>query len=160
MEETQNLSSLNPHAHAGYAYGVQYTPKTQHHQHRALSVDRLASLGIRYVRVTWYDLTAVTRFRVVPLVHFMRMVSSPRPSISMLRAALGIVDVQLAHGFVSTGEYLYRMELESLRVCLYAPGHVSVMGCFEEKVPIPGVDGVPTLKVDLCPRSTLKRVIE
>lgn len=141
-----------------FAYGVQYTPKTQHH--RALNVDRLRALGVRYIRITWLDLTSITRLRVVPIAHFARMLEGPRPSVSMIRGALGIVFLDLAEGFVGTGEYLYLFDLDSLRLCTYAPGHASVMGWFEEKVPIPGADGVPTLKVDLCPRGTLKRILE
>jgi hypothetical protein len=140
------------------SYGVHYTPQTQ--QTHVPAVYRLSALGIRYVRIIWVDLTNITRLRILPLSHFLRILASPRPAISLARGALGVVFITIAEGFVSTGEYLYRLDLESLRVCPYAPGHASIMGYYEEKVPVPGADGVPTLKVDLCPRGTLKRVLE
>ncbi|KAF8517205.1 hypothetical protein JB92DRAFT_2809890 [Gautieria morchelliformis] len=140
------------------SYGVHYTLQTQ--QSHFLTVDRLSALRIRYVRITWVDLTNVTRLRIVPLSHFLRMLASPRPAITMSRFVLGAVFLSIAEGFTTTGEYLYLPDLESLRVCPYAPGHASVMGCYEEKVPVPGPDGMPTLKVDLCPRATLKRILD
>jgi glutamine synthetase len=144
---------------AALSYGVQYTITSQHHQHR-ITIDSLTSIGIRYIRITWVDFTKIVRFHVVPIALFARILASPRPSISMIRGALGVFSIQLADGFITTGEYLYVPDLDSLRVCPYAPGHASVMGWYEEKVPVPSSDGTLTLKVDVCPRATLKRVSE
>ena len=140
------------------SYGVQYTVRSQ--QHRPLTIERLRDIGIRFIRVTWVDLTNVIRFRVVPIAHFERILASRRPSVSMVRGALGVVSIALAEGFSSTGEFLYLVDMDSLRVCTYAPGHASVMGWYEEKVPIRGVDGIPRFDVDLCPRTTLKRIVK
>lgn len=140
------------------SYGVQYTVKSQ--RQPPLNLEYLKNIGIRFIRVTWVDLINVIRFRVVPVDHFTRMLAGPRPSVSMIRGALGMVGITLAEGFLSTGEHLYLPDMDSLRVCPYAPGHASVMGWFEEKVPVLGVDRMPTFEVDLCPRATLKRIVE
>jgi hypothetical protein len=59
-----------------------------------------------------------------------------------------------------TGEYLYAVDLLSLRISPYAPGHASVLGWFEEKRPHPGVKGHLALEVDICPRTILRRIVE
>jgi len=57
------------------------------------------------------------------------------------------------------GEYLYVPDMSSLKPCPWAPGHVSVLGRFEEKTPIDGLQGEAALTVPLCPRTTLKRIV-
>jgi hypothetical protein len=75
-------------------------------------------------------------------------------------AALGIVGASLAPGFSGTGEYLYTPDLSSLRQCGYAPGHASLMGWFEEKLPTRESAGrEDALKVPLCPRGLLRDII-
>lgn len=37
---------------------------------------------------------------------------------------------------------------------------MAVLGHFEEKTPIPGADGNPTVEVNLCPRTLLRRILE
>ena len=68
----------------------------------------------------------------------------------------GLVGATCAPGFNGTGLYLYAPDLSSLRKCGYAPGHVSLMGWFEEKEATVG----GSLEVDLCPRTQLRRVVE
>ena len=59
-----------------------------------------------------------------------------------------------------TGEYLYAIDLKTLRWCPYAPDHASVLGWFEEKFPNPTVERHLALEVDLCPRTILRRAVE
>ena len=61
----------------------------------------------------------------------------------------------LAPGFGPVGEDLYVPDLSSWRVCTYAPGHASVMGWFQEKIPGPSGE----LAVPLCPRTLLHRLV-
>ena len=63
-------------------------------------------------------------------------------------------------GLSPTGEYLYAVDLSSLRISPYAPGHASVLGWFEEKRPNPGLQGRLALEVDICPRTILRRIVE
>lgn len=60
----------------------------------------------------------------------------------------------------ATGDYLYALDLSSIRKCPYAPGHASIMGWFEEKVPVAGQEGHRSIEVDLCPRTILRRLVE
>lgn len=121
------------------------------------SVDLWGKLdNIKYVRVQWVDLINNIRHRVLPLAYFRKLVQSNRGGIGITKAGLGLVRLQMAPGFSPTGEYLYVPDLDSLRICPYAPGHLSVMGWFEEKLPSPSGG----LSVPLCPRTLLKRIIE
>ncbi|KAF8873768.1 hypothetical protein BD779DRAFT_1705403 [Infundibulicybe gibba] len=135
-------------------YGVQYSPSNT--SAPIVSVESLEGLGIKYIRVQWVDFSNNIRYRVLPLAYFMKIVYSERPSISIAKVALGLVFLTMAEGFKPIGEYLYVPDLTSIRICTYAPGHASIMGYFEEKVL---VDRGQSLKVDLCPRTTLLRVV-
>ena len=147
--------SSTHHSH----HSVVYTAKSQAHQHRALSLERLKEMGIRFVRVTWVDLTNTTRMRVMPMAYLSQLAAARRPGVTMIRATFGAVGITLGEGFTSAGEYLYVLDMTSVRVCPYAPGHASIMGYFEEKAPVTGADGMPTVTVDLCPRTTLQRIV-
>lgn len=115
---------------------------------------------LAFVRLTWVDFTGVVRFRVIPLAYFLKMLQSPRPGVAIAEAAMGLVYLHLADGFNPMGEYLYVLDLSTLRLCPYEEGHASVLGWFQEKAPVLGADGNLTVAVDLCPRSTLQRVVE
>lgn len=141
-----------------YSYGVHYTPSSTFAPN--LTVNELKAKGIRYIRLQWTDLSNCVRFRVIPISHFSKILASPRPSVSLAKAGLGLIFISVAKGFSAVGEYLYVPDLSSFRICPYAPGHAVVMGWFEEKIPVHGLDGNPTLKVGLCPRATLRRVVE
>jgi len=116
--------------------------------------------NIHSVRITWVDLVNNTRFRVVPISSFQRLLASSRPGVTVTKCVLGLVLAGniVAPGFSPVGEYLYVVDLASIRLCPYAPGHASVMGWFEDKTPAPG--RVLGTGVPMCPRSALKRVIE
>ncbi|KAJ7306252.1 hypothetical protein DFH08DRAFT_824700 [Mycena albidolilacea] len=119
-----------------------------------------ASVGIRFIRFQFVDLTNNVRYRVIPIAYFEKMLASPRPSISILTAGLGVVFLTMADGFAPDSEYLYLPDMSSLRVLPYKPGHASVLGWFEEKLPIAGLGGQLSAKARLCPRRILGRVIE
>ncbi|OAX30795.1 hypothetical protein K503DRAFT_870876 [Rhizopogon vinicolor AM-OR11-026] len=135
-----------------------YSPQTA--KAHTIPVSSLASHNIHSVRITWVDLANNTRFRVVPLSSFQRLLTSSRPGVTITQGVFGIVLAgnRVAPGFGPAGEYLYVVDLDSIRLCPYAPGHASILGWFQDKTPAPGRalgTGVP-----MCPRSVLKRVIE
>jgi glutamine synthetase len=74
------------------------------------------------------------------------------------QGAFGIAGITLAPGFGPVGEYLYVLDLSTIRLCSYAPGHASIVGWFQDMTPTPG--RVLGTGVPMCPRSVLKRVIE
>jgi glutamine synthetase len=143
-------------------YGVKYTPSAVQNANPLanLSVDALKVMGIQYIRLQWVDLVNNIRYRVIPLSHFSKILDSPRPSISIAKCVFGLVFISTAPGFSALGEYLYVPDMNTLKLCPYADGHASVMGWFEEKVPVKGPDGNLSVTVPLCPRTTLKRIVE
>jgi glutamine synthetase len=145
------------------AYGVQYLPTSV--QLPTLGqgnvLDKLVMKGIRYIRFQWVDYTNITRYRVIPLTAFRKLLSAPRPGIGLTKAVLGLIGPSLAPGFSSTGEFLYTPDLSSTRLCGYAPGHASLMGWFEEKMPTQENAGkVDSLKSPLCPRGLLSGTVK
>jgi glutamine synthetase len=143
-------------------YGVKYTPSTVQKTNPLanVSIDDLKSMSIEYIRLQWVDLTNNIRYRVIPLSYFAKILESPRPGISIAKCVFGVVFITLVPGFLPLGEYLYVPDMNTLRLCPYADGHASVMGWFEEKVSVKGPRGIPSVTVSLCPRTTLKRVVE
>ncbi|EGO03198.1 hypothetical protein SERLA73DRAFT_119022 [Serpula lacrymans var. lacrymans S7.3] len=139
-------------------YGVKYTPSTVSAGN--ISISDLNTYGIKHVRIQWVDLINNVRYRVVTLSHFNKLLKSSRPSISVTKCVFGLVFLALAPGFNAVGEYLYVIEISTLRLCSYAPGHAVVMGRFEEKVPIMSPSHSLSVQVPLCPRTTLRRVTE
>lgn len=119
----------------------------------------LTEFLLAYVQVTWVDLTALVRYRVVPISYFKKMLSSSRPGIALAKAALGLVYLNLADGFRGVGEDIYALDMSTLRISPYKPGYASVMGWFQEKSPIRGADGQLTIEAAVCPRSLLRRVV-
>lgn len=125
------------------------------------SLESLEKSGTKFIRFQWNDLTNQSRFRVIPIRFFLKMVKQAEaqqtsPSVAVTQASLGIVRVSLAEGFGPSGEWAYTADMSSLRVCGYASGCASVMGWFRTKDPVPG----QRLDVPLCPRSCLLRAVE
>ncbi|KAI0257332.1 glutamine synthetase/guanido kinase [Lactifluus subvellereus] len=122
--------------------------------------DKLEGRGVRYIRFQWVDYTNITRYRVIPLTAFRKLLSASRPGIALTKAVFGIIGASVAPGFSSTGEYLYTPDLNSTRICGYAPGHACLMGWFEEKLPIRDNAGKEvTPKLSLCPRGLLRDIV-
>ncbi|KAH9921802.1 glutamine synthetase guanido kinase [Fomitopsis serialis] len=117
---------------------------------------RLAERGVTYVRVQWVDLVNTVRFRILPVSYFTRLCETARPGVGLSHVTLGLVGLNAAEGFNGTGEHLYVIDLNSFRLCPYAPGQAVVMGWFQEKAPLPN----GSLANPLCPRTLLKRIVD
>jgi hypothetical protein len=133
-----------------------YSPQTTNAQtiHPVL----LPANNVHTVRITWIDLINNIRFRAVPLSSFQRLLASSRPGVMIAQGAFGIAGITLAPGFGPVGEYFYVLDLSTIRLCSYAPGHASIVGWLQDMTPAPG--RVLGTGVPMCPRSVLKRVIE
>jgi glutamine synthetase len=154
---------MAPPSTSQVAFGLQYLPASvklpTYGQGHVL--EKLKSDGTRYIRFQWDDYTNITRYRIIPVTSFLELMSASRPGIGLTMAALGIVGTSLVPGFSGTGEYLYTPDLSSLRPCAYAPGHASLMGWFEEKLPTRESAGrQDDLKVPLCPRGLLRDIVK
>lgn len=139
------------------SYGLKPTPATQ----KALSGSSLIDLeheGVRFVRLTWVDLSNTIRYRIIPLAHYLALCNTEKPGISIVRAAPGFVFNTSALPNGAVGEAIYRPDLESIARLPYAPSHASVMGWFDDKRP--GRDDLLEKASELCPRGLLKRVVE
>lgn len=149
-----NIASVTPPQYAPYS------PQTT--KARTISIESLEVVAFHHkihsVRITWVDLVNSVGIRVIPLKSFQRLLASSRPGITVTKCVFGFVINRAASGFGPVGEYLYVVDLTSMRLCPYAPGHISIMGWFQDKVPAPGRilgTGVP-----MCPRSTLNRIVD
>lgn len=116
---------------------------------------KLEVAGVRFVRLQWVDLINWTRYRVIPIAQFFKLLDNARPGVRLTEASLGLVFLHLAEGFGPSGEYLYVVDPSSMRLCGYAKGHASVMGWFERAIPSPAL---PISSPD-CPRGLLRRVV-
>ncbi|KAI0777535.1 FLU1-II [Trametes elegans] len=152
MAPTSHLN--NPPAQP---WGVLYESTPGATSAPAKTLDELLTPEIEFVRVQWVDLINTVRFRVLPASYFRKLLANPRSraGVGIAKAGFALVGLASAPGFDAVGEFLYVPELPSWRVCTYAPGHASVMGRFEEKVPRP--DG--SLAVPYCPRTLLRQVV-
>lgn len=166
---------------ADYSHGVQYSPTTviSSAKYNADNLEEIRKEGVgmsiflvvcspshtsssptAFIRLQWVDFTNVVRYRVIPLSYFIKMLRSPRPSIAIAKVAFGLVSLSIAPAFSAMGEYLLIPDLSSLKISSYDEGHATVLGWFEEKAPVLGPDGESSVKVDLCPRTMLQRVVE
>ncbi|KAJ6577397.1 hypothetical protein B0H19DRAFT_557896 [Mycena capillaripes] len=140
-----------------YTHGIVHTPESA--QSRKGTAKDLEN-GVSYVRIYWVDLVNVRRCRIVPIEHFKALLKANRPGVNIAKASLGLIYLMVAPGFLPVGEWLYSIDIATLKPCPFAPGHMAVLGQFEEKTPIPGPDGKPTVNVNLCPRTLLRRIVE
>ncbi|KAF8637227.1 hypothetical protein AX17_002978 [Amanita inopinata Kibby_2008] len=133
-------------------YGVVYRP-CPNGATPFTSIRELKKRGVGYVRLQWVDLANVTKYRVLSLCYFEKLLQSPRPGIGIPTA------VAVAPSSRHLTECLYIADLSSLRICPYAPGHVSVMGWLQHKSPTKQVNGIVSLGCEICPRALLKRIV-
>ncbi|KAJ3775713.1 hypothetical protein FB446DRAFT_724347 [Lentinula raphanica] len=143
-----------------FTHGVEHTPATIKASSQAVTLaDLKKHVVIDYVRLYWVDFTNTRRCRVIPKSTFLELMEkSNRPGVNIAKVALGLVDLVIAEGFQPIGEYLYVPDLSSLRI-LYGVGTspiYGILGKFEEKQPTSENKGV---EVELCPRTTLARII-
>ncbi|KAJ7183150.1 hypothetical protein C8R46DRAFT_509397 [Mycena filopes] len=141
-----------------YTHGVVHTPGSA--QARKWDAKDLDDPTVSYVRIYWVDFINVRRCRIVPVQHLKALLRSNRPGILIAKATLGLVFLTVAPGFLPIGEYLYTLDLATLKPCPFAPGHMSILGQFEEKTPVTVETGTPSVQVNLCPRSLLRRILE
>lgn len=139
------------------AYGVAYSPSDFDTPKPGLTVPDLQTRNIKYVRIQWVDFSNQIRYKVLSLAYFTKLVEkSTRPGITSTSAVLSIVAGGVSPGFFGIGEWLYVLDLSTLREATYAPGHAVVMGYWEEEVPHPK-SGV---EISLCPRTALRKVVQ
>jgi len=142
------------------AYGVKYTPANADLTFEAPTWTGLASwIDIKFIRLTWVDISSVIRCKVLTLKHFRTLVSkSPGgvPTTTLATASLGLVGRTLVDGFSVAGDYLFEVDLSSLRLLPYIPGYAMVFGWLKPIDIGPG----PQLTDPLCPRTILKNIVE
>jgi len=80
-----------------YNHGVQYSPFTV--SEPKITIQTLQDHSIQYIRLQWVDLLNNIRYRVIPTSYFLKVLDSPRPSISITKAVFGLVFIALADGF-------------------------------------------------------------
>ena len=113
---------------------------------------------LEYVRLYFVDLSNTRRCRVLSKEYFKQLLKSNRPGVTIAKASLGLVNLNMAEGFEPIGEFLYALDLSSLRI-LQGVGKdpiLGILGKFEEKDPEGKENGV---EVGMCPRTTLSRII-
>ncbi|KAF7290013.1 1,2-dihydroxy-3-keto-5-methylthiopentene dioxygenase [Mycena chlorophos] len=135
-----------------FSHGIVFTPDDVQQEKTASEIAK-ALENARYVRIYWVDLVNIRRCRIVPIAHFKSLLASNRPGVNIAKVVLGLVHLVVAPGFLPVGEYLYAIDLSSIRPAPFAPGHLAVLGTFEEKAPVEGSVGV-----GLCPRTLLRRI--
>ncbi|KAI9444211.1 glutamine synthetase/guanido kinase [Lactarius indigo] len=155
---------MDPTSTSEVAFGLRYLPvsaklPTLGRGEVVCVLRKLDELGIRYIRFQWVDYTGIARNRIIPLPAFSELLGASRPGVGIARAAFGIAGSSMAPGFSATGECLYIPDLSSIRLCGYAPGHASLMGWFEEKLPIQKQVGKDALEVPLCSRGLLRSIV-
>lgn len=114
----------------------------------------LPELGISFIRITWVDFTNTVRYRVIPLSYFYKLLQSKQPGLTVTKSVMGLVFDSIVDGFSPIGEYIYAVDLTSLRVCTYAPGNASVLGFFQAKTIVGKEVDVP-----MCPRTILRKIV-
>ncbi|RDA89812.1 hypothetical protein CP533_0871 [Ophiocordyceps camponoti-saundersi (nom. inval.)] len=107
--------------------------------------------SVRFLRVCWTDMTAMTRMRVIPIRRAFDMPQNGESfTFGVTKAALGLTQLDtLVTGATALGEWRLHPDLNSLRL---GPrdGYMTVMGEFKE------ADGSI---VALCPRTLLRRAL-
>lgn len=141
------------------AYGVKYTPTDTDLAFEAPSWTGLAAWNdTKFIRLTWVDISSVIRCKVLTLKYFRTLVSkSPNgvPTTTLPTASLGLVGRTLVNGFSIAGDYLFEVDLSSLRLLPYTPGHAMVFGWLK---PI-NSGPAPQLTDSFCPRTILNSVV-
>ena len=141
-------------------YGVKCTPADADMVFEAPSWTGLAAWNdTKFIRLTWVDISSVIRCKVMTLKHFRTLVSkSPNgvPTTTLPTASLGLVGRTLVDGFSVAGDYLFEVDLSSLRLLPYTPGHAMVFGWLKP------ISSGPTSQLTdpFCPRTILKNIIE
>ncbi|KAF9075505.1 hypothetical protein BDP27DRAFT_1315155 [Rhodocollybia butyracea] len=143
-----------------HSYGVVYEPEKLEKYVFTLDKAVRAGIDIRYVRIYWVDLANTRRCRLLPINYFKELLRSKRPGVNVGKVGLGLVYLITPPCFSPIGEYIYALDMSTLRPLPFAPGTIAVLGFFEEKTPYMDPQGALTVNVPTCPRTVLKRVVE
>ncbi|KAF9650067.1 glutamine synthetase guanido kinase [Thelephora ganbajun] len=156
MSDSQSPTEAQPQV----AYGIKYTPADADLAFEAPTWTGLAAWNdTRFIRLTWVDISSVIRCKVLTLKHFRTLASkSPNgvPTTTLATASLGLVGRTLVDGFSVAGDYLFEVDLSSLRLLPCTPGHAIVFGWLK---PV-NIGPVPQLADPFCPRTILRNIIE
>ncbi|KAJ7593597.1 hypothetical protein C8J56DRAFT_924631 [Mycena floridula] len=139
-------------------HGIVFTPASVKGS-PTLMLENLHNQNIAYVHIYWVDLANTRRSRVLALDYFLELMKSNRPGVNIAKVGLGLVYLMMPEGFTGIGEYLYVLDISTLRI-LRGVGPdggsvAAVLGRFEEKNALR--DG-PLVKV--CPRTLLGRLVD
>ena len=106
----------------------------------------------RLLRIYWCDMTGTERMRAVPIRRVLSMLRDGEElSFGVAKASMGLLQVDMpAPGVSPSGEWRLHPDLSTLRLGS-RKGHIVARGDFRE------TDGSA---VALCPRTTLKRVLD
>lgn len=142
------------------AHGVKHVPADTDLVYEAPTWTGLAAWNdTKFIRLTWVDLSSVIRCKILTLKRFRTLVSKcPNgvPTATLATASLGLVGRKLVDGFSVAGDYIFEVDLSSLRLLPYTPGHAMIFGWLK---PI-NIEPGPQLSDPLCPRTILKNIIE
>lgn len=154
MSDSQPPAEAQPQV----AYGIKHTPADADLVFEAPTWTGLAAWNdTKFIRLTWVDISSVIRCKVLTLKHFRALVSkSPNGVLTttLATASLGLVGRTLVDGFSVAGDYLFEVDLTSLRLLPYIPGHAMVFGWLKPIDICPGSQ----LTDPFCPRTILKNV--
>ncbi|KAF5387245.1 hypothetical protein D9757_006859 [Collybiopsis confluens] len=139
--------------------GVVYKPETVKNPVYTLN-NAIAQGIVNYVRIYFVNLANIRRCRIVPIDYFTQLVQSKRPGVNVGQVVVGLLDLITPPGFSAIGDFLYATDLPTLRPLPFAPGHMAVLGNYEEKLPYRDSSGKMSVSVPVCPRTLLKRVVE
>jgi glutamine synthetase len=150
----------SPEPQPKVAYGVKYTPADSDLVYEAPTWTGLEAWNnTEFIRLTWVDISSVIRCKVLTLKHFRTLVSkSPNGVITTTLPAgsLGVVGRISVGRLSATGDYLFEVDLSSLRLLPYTPSHAMVFGWLK---PIDS-GPAPQLTDPVCPRTILKNIVE
>lgn len=103
--------------------------------------------SIQYIRYQWVDYAGILRVRVVTVPHCRHLAANSAP-LPMSPIALTSTTInEFMPDLITTGVDHIHPDYSSLRPCLYAPGHASVM-CFVS-------EGIGDVGFARCPRTLL-----
>ncbi|KAL3427894.1 glutamine synthetase [Phlyctema vagabunda] len=104
---------------------------------------------IKYLRLQFSDFTALSRVRIVPIKHALKVLAKGAWSVGITKASLGLLqNDHTVPGVTASGEYKLRPILSSLR-----PGPSSEYACVQGEF-------LDESDSPLCPRSLLRRSLE
>lgn len=115
-------------------------------------IQKLQSLGAKYLRVCWHDYTSSAKCRLLPIKQVYKTLSSGKPvTVSVAKAGLGLLQTDLMIPQINaSGTFVLRPDWSSLKPGP-AAGHVS---CFGDFTNLDGSDAM------LCPRTVLRKTVE